>query len=194
MARRIFRNVKGQFTSDVSILAYKELSAWAKEIEERIKPEIRDKLAQELAYQINASRTPATKKGQEIEEYNQNNAHKKARLYHRTGTLARSIHGRINGNVIEAGPDKNAKYEMDDTPVTDVYNYLKYGTTDTPKYDKYYFNNKKGLSPYIQQKPHDFEARTSDAMKIYMKALATKLETSHKNNSKTRKYIDLSGG
>ena len=170
------RNKRGQYVSEgnLELKITKRLQAVADEVAIRVKPIVRDELEQTLRAEIYASLTPATEKGKAIQNYNESHTHQKKRLYHHTGTLASSIHGTINGDIVNAGPMEGVTYE-DGTPVEDVYNYLKFGTTDTPKKDVYNYGDGQ-FSQYIPQEPHNFEARTREYMKVFLKDLEKDLE------------------
>lgn len=171
------RNKKGQITStknNVEVIIQKYLENIANEARIRVKPIIRDELERTLRAEIYASYVPATKKGQETQEYNKTHKHQKVQSYHHTGTLTSSIHGTIDGSIVKAGPMEGITYE-DGTPVEDVYNYLKFGTTDTPKKDVFNYGEGK-FSQYISQEPHNFEARTREYMNTFLKDLAIDLQ------------------
>jgi len=173
------RNKLGQITSNrksVEIAIQKYLEKDAKEIDMKIKPIIRDELEQTLRAEIYASYTPATEKGKATQEYNKTHKHQKPNLYHHTGILAGSIHGRINENSVEAGPMEGVKYPNGKS-AQEIYTYLKFGTTDTPKKDVYSYDNGTKFSRYSAQEPHNFEARTREYMKVFLKKLAQDIES-----------------
>ena len=171
------RNKGGQFVGlgDLEIKLTKHLQKVADEAAVRIRPVVRDELEQTLRAEIYASYTPATEKGKVVKDYNESHKHQKTRLYHHTGILASSIHGTIDRDIIKAGPMDGVTYP-DGTSVKDVYNYLKFGTTDTPNNDTYSYGDGQ-FSKYIAQEPHNFEARTRAHMKQFMKDLSIELQT-----------------
>lgn len=177
------RNKKGQFTSDkmISIKVTKTLQAIADDVAIRVKPIIRDKLEQTLRFEINASRTPATEKGKVIESANQKNKHQQSRLYHRTGQLAEKVYAYIDGDTIKTDV---REYTYDNgTTAKEVYDILKFGTTDTPKSDVYAYDNKTKFSKYIPQEPHNFEARTRKHMNTFIEDLVNDIHNHPENYS-----------
>lgn len=165
----------GQFVSEkpIAIAVSKRLRAIAEDVAVKVRPLVRDELEYTLRSKIYASRTPATQAGKEVQEYNETKAHQKRKLYHHTGTLERSIYCIIEGNTVKA-MIRDEKYG-NGRSATQVYDDLKFGTTNNPKKPMYKIyddgGNIIGLSPYIQQKPHNFEARTREYMKTYLNNL-----------------------
>ena len=184
MANNIRRNKIGQITSTkpIETSISKSLIDSAKALDMKIKAMVRDELERELRLDIYDSYTPATKKGKAIKEYNKTHKHQKPHAYHHTGRLAQNIYALIDGNNVKAMV-KDTQYR-DGTSTTDVYNYLKFGTTDKPKKDAYSYNDGSNFSSYIPQSPHNFEARTRE----YMKSFLDKLEADIEQNG--TKYID----
>jgi len=170
------KNKKGQFTGEriVSLKISKALQEIANDAAIRVRPIVRDELENTLRTEIYTSYTPATKKGKDIQEYNETHKHQKAHPYHHTGLLASSVYATIEGNTVKANI-KDEKYN-NGTSTTEVYNYLKFGTTTTPKSNSYSYNNGNDFSQYISQKPHNFEARTREYMKIFLDRLANDLQ------------------
>lgn len=185
------RNKRGQFTSEkpISWKITNVLKKTASDVAIRIKPLIRDKLEEELRTQIYLSRTPVTEKGQAIKEYNKTHDHQKPKLYHHTGKLERSVYATIDGNRVVAHI-KDDTYDNGKS-TTEVYDYLKFGTPDTPnpgKADVYSYANGTKFSRYLSHKPHQFEARTRENMVIFLE----KLKRDLKNNpgKYSRAYSD----
>lgn len=182
------KNKKGQFTSEkiISKKLSKALLELGKEVAVRVKPLVRDELETELRHQVYASYTPATDKGKAIKEYNDTHKHQKPASYHHTGTLVSNIYCTIDGDIV-AAKVRDAKYDNGESAAK-VYNYLKFGTTNSPKNDTYAYANGTKFSRYIAQEPHNFEARTREHMKIFLDELAGKL----KNNPEQfyGKYLD----
>ena len=162
------RNKKGQITGDKSIetAIKKSLLAVAKDEGIRLKAMVRDELERELRLNIYDSYMPATKKGKETREYNETHKHQKPSPYHHTGLLAKSVYATIEGDTIKAMV-KDEQYK-NGTSTTKLYNYLKFGTTDTPKKSVYGYNNGKKFARYVAQEPHNFEARTREYMRNYL--------------------------
>lgn len=171
------RNTRGQITSEhiISMKISKALQKTADKAKVRIRPIIRDELEQTLRSEIYASRTPATKKGQEVKEYNESHKHQQSHPYHHTGLLASSVYATIEGNTIKANI-KDQQYS-NGASTTEVYDYLKFGTTDTPKKDVYDYDNGSQFSRYISQEPHNFEARTREYMRSFINNLSAELKT-----------------
>ena len=179
------RNTKGQWasTNSIEIALKKRLLAIAKDDGIKLKAMVRDKLEEELRFNVYTSYRPATKKGKDTQYYNETHKHQKARPYHHTGLLASKIDAIIDGDSVKAIV-RDAQY-ADGASTTEVYDYLKFGTTNTPKKsDVYDYNNGNNFSQYISQKPHNFEARTRDAMESYLNELKTDIEQNGK------KYIN----
>lgn len=194
MARKALpRNKKGQITGQnmVKIKITKALQEVAKDCSIRVKPLVRDKLERTLIANVHESFTPATAKGKEIEEYNKTHTHQKPRLYHHTGLLLENIYGVIEGDSVTV-KISDVAYD-NDTTVAEVYNHLKFGTTDNPDTDVYAYDKGEGqgiqFAPYIAQEPHNFEARTRQEMNEFLDRLAGDI----KNNPKyySEKYTDL---
>lgn len=171
------RNKKGQITSEniIATKISKALQDVADEAKIRIKPIVRDKLESELRYQIYASYTPATERGKQIQEYNESHEHQKIHAYHHTGLLASSVYATIEGDTVQANI-RDQQYD-NGTSTTEVYDYLKFGTTNTPKNDTYAYDNGTKFSKYISQDPHNFEARTREVMKQFVNDLSYELQT-----------------
>lgn len=182
------KNKLNQFTriNPIEIKLTKQLQKIADEVEVKVKPIVRDELEATLRAEIYASRTPATEKGQTIKTYNETHKHQKPKLYHHTGKLERSVYATIEGDIIKA----NIKDETYDNgaSTTEVYDYLKFGTTNHPKNNTYAYANGTTFSKYIPQEPHNFEARTKEQMDIFLKKLKADIE---QNGSKyiNPKYI-----
>ena len=170
------RNKRGQFTSEkiISKKLSKALLELGKEAAVRVKPIVRDELETELRQQVYASYTPATDKGKAIKEYNDTHKHQKPALYHHTGILASSIYCTIDGDTVTARV-RDITYDNGESAVN-VYNYLKFGTTNTPKNRTYSYDGGTHFSKYIPQEPHNFEARTREHMKIFLDELAAKIK------------------
>lgn len=170
------RNKLGQFTSinHITQAINKRLQAIATDEQIKIKALVRDELEQTLRSEIYASRTPATEKGLEVKEYNETHKHQKSRPYHHTGKLESSIYAIIDGDTVKAMV-QDKQYD-NGRSTTEVYDYLKFGTTDTPKNDVYDYANGNQFSKYISQEPHNFEARTREHMEIFLRDLETDIE------------------
>lgn len=177
------RNKKGQITGNkpVEIAIKKSLLAITKDEDIRLKAMVRDELETELRFQVYTSYTPATKRGKETQEYNKTHKHQKARPYHHTGLLARSIYAKIDGDNAKA-MIRDEKYD-DGASTVEVYDYLKFGTTNTPKEsDTYDYGNETKFSQYIPQEPHNFEARTREHMNDFLNRLEEDIITNGKKN------------
>lgn len=164
------RNKLGQFTGQkvVSVKLAKRLQTIAKEDGIKLKAMVRDELERTLILEIQASYRPATKRGKEVQAYNETHKHQKPRPYHHIGLLASKIYATIEGDIIQAKV-KDVKYP-DGASTTKVYDYLKFGTPDEPKNGKkgFFYNNGQNFSPYISQEPHNFEARTREHMRQFI--------------------------
>ncbi len=182
------RNKRGQFTSNkiISVKLSKALLEIADDVAIRVKPIVRDKLESELRYQIHASRTPATEKGKAIKEYNETHTHQKTKAYHHTGLLVSSIYATIDGDTVKANV-QDLQYN-DGASTTEVYDYLKFGTTNDPKAEVYSYNNGNNFSKYVSQEPHNFEARTREEMNVFLDELAVDLKNNPSNYSE--KYLN----
>ena len=179
----MLRNKRGQFTGNkpIAIAISKRLLNIAKDEGIRIKAMVRDELETELRFQVYTSYRPATKQGQEVAEYNATHKHQKSRPYHHTGRLAHNINAIIDGNTVKAIV-RDEKYD-NGASTTEVYDYLKFGTTNTPKKsDVYDYNNGDRFSQYISQEPHNFEARTRDHMEDFLSQLAEDIDRNGKKN------------
>lgn len=176
------RNKKGQITSTkpIEIAIKKSLLNIARDEGIRIKAMVRDELERELRLDIYDSYTPATKSGIETKKYNETHKHQKPRPYHHTGLLASKVYATIDGDVIKAMV-RNEQYD-NGTSTQEVYDYLKFGTTNTPKKSVYGYNNGKQFARYTPQAPHNFEARTKEYMKQYIDTLAKDIEKNGKKN------------
>ena len=74
----------------------------------------------------------------------------------------------------------DSKGNIIDISVKEIYDYLKFGTTSAPKHDVYPYLDENGevaFAKYTPTPPHDFEARTRDAMKILLSDIADNPET-----------------
>ena len=180
------RNIRGQFVgaNKISVKITKHLQEIADEVAIRVRPIVRDELERTLRSEVYASYTPATKKGQEIEEYNQTHKHQKPRLYHHTGKLASSISAIIDGNTIKI-KFKNKTYDNGKT-TEEVYDFLRFGTAPESSKKGFSYNNGEEFSTYIHQEPHNFEARTREHMRNFLKELETDLQQHPERYS--RKY------
>lgn len=170
------RNKRGQFTSkNMNVVKIsKALQEIADDAAIRVRPIVRDELENTLRHEIYASRTPATESGKQVREYNETHKHQKKRPYHHTGLLESSVYGTIDGDVVKANI-RDQKYD-NGASTTEVYDYLKFGTTDTPENDTYDYANGTKFSKYISQEPHNFEARTKEYMQIFLDRLAADIK------------------
>ena len=170
------RNTRGQFVGadKVSLKITKRLQEIADEVAIRVKPIVRDELEQTLRSEIYASYTPATKSGQETEEYNRTHKHQKKRPYHHTGKLASSVYATIDGNTIKAKL-KEKQYDNGRT-TAEVYDFLKFGTARETSKKGFTYNQGEEFSAYIHQEPHNFEARTREHMRDFLKELEIDLQ------------------
>ncbi len=182
------KNKKGQYTSEKPIVLKlsKTLLDIANDVAIRVKPIVRDELENTLTQEIYASRTPATEKGKKIQEYNETHKHQKKKLYHHTGLLERSVYGTIDGDNVKVNI-RDQKYD-NGASTTEVYDYLKFGTTDEPKSDVYDYANGTKFARYNPQEPHNFEARTREHMRQFLDDLSRDLHTHPEKYSK--KYTD----
>ena len=170
------RNTRGQFVGadKVSLKITKRLQEIADEVAIRVKPLVRDELEKTLRSEIYASYTPATKSGQETEEYNQTHKHQKKRPYHHTGLLTSKVYAVIEENVIKS-KIRSAKYDNGST-TEEVYDFLKFGTPKETSKKGFTYNKGEEFSTYIHQEPHNFEARTREYMRDFLKKLETDLQ------------------
>lgn len=148
----------------------KTLIKIANEIGVNIRPIVRDELENTLRHEIYASYTPAVPSSERPYKH-------KNKL---TSETARNVYGAIEGDKVQI-EFKNATYPNGRT-VEQVYNDLKFGTTDKPKNYVYKYGKNK-YSWYIYQEPHNFEARTRAHMKIYTEWLKADIQ------AHPRKYI-----
>lgn len=172
------RNTRGQFvrTGHLSMKISKQLQEIAREAEVRVKPIVRDEAERILREEVYDSYQPVTQKGKDTQQYNENHAHQKARPYHHTGILASNIYGAIEGDEIKLKVRETAKYDNGKS-AAEVYDFLKYGTTNAPKKDSYSYNNGNDFSQYISQPPHNFEARASERINRFLDEFAQKINT-----------------
>lgn len=176
------RNKKGQITSTkpIEIAIKNVLLNVARDEGIRVKAMVRDELERELRLDIYDSYMPATKSGKETQEYNKTHKHQKPHPYHHTGLLASSVYATIDGNIIKAMV-RNEQYS-NGTSTQKLYDYLKFGTTDTPKKSVYSYDNGKQFARYTPQAPHNFEARTREYMNQYLDNLAVDIEKNGRKN------------
>lgn len=170
------RNKKGQITriKPIEIKLSKRIQEIADEVAIRVKPIVRDELESTLRSEIYASYTPATKKGQQIKEYNESHKHQKVRPYHHTGLLASKVDAVIDEDMVKA-IIRDGQYK-DGATTSEVYDYLKFGTRTIPsEKDVYSYNNGNKFSMYISQEPHNFEARTKEYMDQFLEDLENDL-------------------
>lgn len=181
------RNTRGEFTGTdrISIRITKRLQEIADEVAIRVKPIVRDELEQTLRSEIYASYTPATKSGQETEAYNETHKHQKSMPYHHTGLLARNVSAVIESNIIKA-KIKDAKYPNGKS-TTEVYDFLKFGTSKESSKKGFFYNEGQDFSTYIYQEPHNFEARTREYMRNFLKKLEQDLQQHPERYSKKYK-------
>lgn len=169
------RNTRGQFTGKnvITWKITKHLQEIADEVAIKVRPMVRDELESTLRAEIYNSYRPATEQGKATQEYNETHKHQKARPYHHTGLLASKVGANIEGNTIKAVV-RHGVYD-DGATTSEVYDYLKFGTPKKASTDVYDYNNGEEFSQYISQEPHNFEARTRDHMRDYMKELEVKI-------------------
>lgn len=186
------RNKRGQFTSSHMnvVKISKALQEIADDAAIRVRPIVRDELENTLIHEVYASRTPATEQGKNVQEYNETHKHQKKKPYHHTGLLENSIYCTIDGDIVKANV-RDQKYD-NGASTTEVYDYLKFGTTDNPKNDTYDYANGTKFSKYISQEPHNFEARTKEYMDIFLDTLAADIKNHpEKYSEKYRKRRGL---
>lgn len=183
------RNKRGQNTSikPIEIAITKRLQNIARDEDIKLKAMVRDKLETELLFNVHDSFRPATKKGQEVREYNENHTHQKANTYHHTGLLLESIYAVITENGV-AAKVRDLKYD-NGASTQEVYDYLKFGTSDIPKKsDVFDYANGEKYSMYISQEPHNFEARTREAMRQYLQDIEDDIDKNGVKNI-NKKYL-----
>ena len=185
------RNKKGQITSTkpIEIAIQKRLIDIAKDEGIRIKALVRDELEKELRLDIYDSYTPLTKRGKMVQEYNETHKHQKPHPYHHTGRLAQSVYAIIDGDNVKA-MIKNKQYD-NGTSTAEVYDYLKFGTTNNPKSNIYSYDNGTKFSTYISQPPHNFEARTREHMKDFLNKLAIDINENGTKNINPKYLRDI---
>ena len=185
------KNKWNQYASakPIEMAIKKRLLSIASEEGIRVKALVRDELEKELRFNIYESYAPSTKQGQQIQEYNETHKHQKAKLYHHTGRLAQSIYATIDGDNVKAMV-RDEKYD-DGASTTEVYDYLKFGTTNTPKKDVYSYNNGTEFSRYTSQPPHNFEARTRDHMNEFLNNLAEDIDQNGAKNINPKYLRDI---
>ena len=173
MAKNKFK----QFTSTRPIKSAlsKRLMAIANDEGIKLKAMVRDELEDTLRHEVYASYRPATKQGQETQDYNETHKHQKTRPYHHTGLLARSIYA-ITNDVGAEAMVRDEEYD-NGSSTTEVYDYLKFGTTNNPKTDTYDYAGGTKFSKYIPQDPHNFEARTRQHMDVFLDNLDREIES-----------------
>ena len=163
-------NKKGQYSKQLSILITKELKAIAESCEREVKIAIRNELENQHKHDVYESFQPTQISGKKVKDYNEKNKHQKARPYHHTGTLIRSIHGVIDGDVVKIEIDENEKYK-DGTTARQVYDWLSEGTSES-EYDVYILGGKGSNTPYVGYEPqpkHDFKRKTLAHMDNFIK-------------------------
>ena len=180
------RNKLGQITGTgpVEAIIKKSLLAIAKDEGIKLKAMVRDELEKELSFQVYTSYKPVTKKGKDTQYYNKTHKHQKVKPYHHTGKLARNIYAVIDGNNVKAMV-RDEEYD-NGVSTTEVYDYLKFGTTDTPKNDTYSYDGGKNFSKYIPQGPHNFEARTREHMRDFLNKVEIEIRTNGSKNINPR--------
>lgn len=178
------RNTRGQFVGKdkLSIKLGKQLQNIANRIEANIKPIIRDEFEQTLRSEIYASYTPATNTGKAVQSGDDSDKHEEFRPYQHTGILASSVYATIEGDSIKT-KIADVKYP-NGRSATEVYDFLKYGTAKESSKKGYSYNNGQEFSAYISQEPHNFEARTRNHMKEYLKKLKRDLKEHPEKYSK----------
>ena len=165
------RNTRGQFVGEdrVSIRIAKQLQNMANKINVNVKPIVRDELEQTLRSEIYASYTPATKTGKAIQEGNNSEENQEFRPYQHTGILTSSVYATVEGDLIKTKV-ADTKYP-NGRSAAEVYDFLRYGTAKESSKRGFSFNDGKEFSAYISQEPHNFEARTRERMRDFLKEL-----------------------
>lgn len=157
-----FRNKRGQYVSENKLNTKIDtaLKNVTQEYNIRLQALIRDKLIEELRHQIYASYT-STGDGS----------------YTHKNLLPPNVYAVIEGDTIKVklsdvsykGTD--SKGNIIDIPISEVYDYLKFGTTKTPKNEVYSYIGDDGKIHYAHYRPtppHNFEARTREAINQFI--------------------------
>ena len=187
------QNAKGQFTKEMSILITKKLQAIADDAEVRVKAIVRDKLEEEYKYQLRATYAPISKTGKAVAEYNDEHTHKKPQSYHHTGLLADSVKALIDGPTVKVEIE-DRMYD-DGASTTQVYEWLKHGTTKTPANDSYPYVKKQGdnystgWASYNPTPKHPFEQHTLNAMEGFLDNLMVELADENLQAKYYKKYL-----
>lgn len=173
----MIRDNVGRFRKYAGMYIKRQLASRAREIDENIRPDIRDELERTFRNNLYDSYSPITERGKSVKDYNKNHTHQLASPYHHTGKLASSVYGAIEGNVVQIKV-KEKTYDNGKT-TGQVMKWVLEGNTETPKYDRYYFTDKNGykrLAEYVHMPPHKVAERTMDYMiNVYMKQLVERL-------------------
>ena len=183
------QNIKGQITKDFSILVTKKLQAVADEVNIRVKPLIRDELEYKYKTNVVATYAPISKTGIAVKEYNETHKHQKSASYHHTGTFLENIKAIIDGNTVKV-IIKEDTYD-DGATTTQVYEWLRYGTTTNPVNDSYPYVKKQGgnystgWATYNPTPKHPFEEMTLEQMKGFLDTLAGEF----KNKTVRKEYM-----
>lgn len=167
------RNLKGQFSSQLSILLTKKLKAeleeYADYCDNKVKENLRKTLEEYHKSDIYASYNPTHESGKSVKEYNKKHAHQKTQPYHHTRTLISSVHGVIDGNTVKIEID-DKEYD-DGTTAKKVYEWLDKGTKES-EHEYYILGGKGSHTPYVEyipQPPHRYKKKTLERMDGYIK-------------------------
>lgn len=167
------RNIKGQISSQLSILLTKKLKAELAEkadyCDRQVKNNLRKTLEEYHKSDIYSTYKPNHDSGKTVEEYNKSHKHQKKQPYHHTKTLISSVHGVVDGDTVKIEIDDRT-YD-DGTSAKDVYEWLDKGTKKS-EYDVYILGGKGSHTPYVEYVPqprHGYKKKTLDRMDSYIK-------------------------
>lgn len=182
MAKNRSKNKWNQYvsTKPIEIAIQKRLIDIAKDEGIRVKALVRDELEKELRLDIYDSYRPSTKRGIAVQKYNETHKHQQSHPYHHTGRLAQSVYAIIDGDNVKA-MIRDEQYE-DGASTTEVYDYLKFGTTSTPRKNVYDYDHGTKFASYTSQEPHNFETRTREYMKEFLNDLMNDIDKNGINN------------
>ena len=163
----------------IAVKIDKALLDLGQELQIRVKTAVRDELERTYKDNIRHTYTPTGERGRTIAEYNKTHKNRqKAANYHHTGTLLRSMHGKIDGNTVKVTIDPDARYE-DGTTAYQVYKWLSQGTRKKPRYPYYPVEGPNASdTPWAKYEPtpiHPFNQLTISDMDNYLERLTEQL-------------------
>lgn len=176
-----------------TVLITNQLKKMAKETETNVSQLVADKLKETYKRNVLASYAPRSKKGFEVEAYNQERKRlededrkagiksprrgRKRKTYVHTGTFLESVHVKIEDHLIKVVISNDKPYDDGKLP-TDIYKYLTKGTDGGGTYA--YHDSRNGgelMWAYNYPTPkHLFEEHTREQMKGFLDTLETDIK------------------